>query len=155
MSEENKINVLIVEPHKEPYMKEIGTELESLQAEVDGLIQVVYPYEDLVGIVCNEEGKINGMELNRAIYGEDNDIIDIIAGKFVVVGLDEDRFGNLTPEQQEKFADMFATPESFLLIGGKITVIPERPSVKQKLKERTTTEKDSVPKNKSRDNPEL
>lgn len=155
MSEENKINVLIVEPHKEPYMKEIGTELESLQAEVDGLIQVVYPYEDLVGIVCNEEGKINGMELNRAIYGEDNDIIDIIAGKFMVVGLDEDRFGSLTPEQQEKFADKFATPESFLLIGGKITVIPERPSVKQKLKERTTTEKDSVPKNKSRDNPEL
>ena len=37
----------------------------------------------------------------------------------------------------------------------RITVIPERPSVKQKLKERTTTEKDSVPKNKSRDNPEL
>jgi len=155
MSEENKINVLIVEPHKEPYMKEIGTDLDSLQAEVDGLIQVIYPYEDLVGIVCNEEGKINGMELNRAIYSEDNDIIDIIAGKFMVVGLDEDSFGSLTPEQQEKFADMFATPESFLLIDNSITVIREKPSVKQKMKEQTPVDKDSVPKNKSRDNPEL
>lgn len=155
MSEENKINVLIVEPHKEPYMKEIGTDLDSLQAEVNGLIQVIYPYEDLVGIVCNEEGKINGMELNRAIYSEDNDIIDIIAGKFMVVGLDEDRFGSLTPEQQEKFADMFATPESFLLIDDSITVIREKPSVKQKMKEQTPVDKDSVPKNNSRDNPEL
>ena len=155
MSENDKINVLIVEPHKEPYMKEIGTDLDSLQAEVDGLIQVIYPYEDLVGIVCNEEGKINGMELNRAIYSEDNDIIDIIAGKFMVVGLDEDRFGSLTPEQQEKFADMFATPESFLLIDDSITVIREKPSVKQKMKEQTPVDKDSVPKNKSRDNTEL
>ena len=43
-----KINVLVVEPEKKPYPKEISSELASLQKEVGGYIQAVYPYEEPV-----------------------------------------------------------------------------------------------------------
>ena len=38
-----KINVLVVEPEKKPYPKEISSELASLQKAVGGYIQAVYP----------------------------------------------------------------------------------------------------------------
>ena len=81
------MQALIVEPLKVPYVKEVGEELEDLQHEVGGYIEAVYPFEDEIAIVCNEEGKLNGLELNRALRGDDGEIYDIIAGKFLVVGL--------------------------------------------------------------------
>ena len=51
----DKINVLICEPLTAPYMKEIDSSLESLQATVGGgLIQAIYPFEDQVALVCND-----------------------------------------------------------------------------------------------------
>ena len=50
------MKVLVVEPLKECYAKEIGG-LEEMQALVGGYIQAVYPFEDPVAVVCNEEGK--------------------------------------------------------------------------------------------------
>ena len=129
----NKINVLVVEPHKEPYMKEIDSGLSSLQKEVVGLIQAVYPYEDLVGIICNDDGKINGLELNRAITDEDGKVIDIIAGTFLVAGLTDDEFGSLSPELADKFSKMFRYPENFMLYNGQIHVIKDKPSVREKI----------------------
>ncbi len=40
---------------------------ETLQAAVGGDIQAVYPYEDPVALICNEEGKLMGLPLNRAL----------------------------------------------------------------------------------------
>ena len=100
------MQALIVEPLKAPYVKEIGEELEDLQHEVGGYIEAVYPFEDEVAIICNEEGKLNGLELNRAMRGDDGEIYDIIAGKFLVVGLTEEDFGSLTPEQITKYSEM-------------------------------------------------
>lgn len=51
------MQALIVEPMKPPYVKEIGEELEDLQHEVGGYIEAIYPFEDEVAIICNEEGK--------------------------------------------------------------------------------------------------
>ena len=68
------IAVLVVEPDKKPYVKEIPSSLESLQHEVGGDIEAVYPFEEPVAIVCNEEGKMNGAELNRAIYSEPENV---------------------------------------------------------------------------------
>ena len=31
------------------------------------------PYDDDVAIICNEEGKMRGLPLNRAVYVQDND----------------------------------------------------------------------------------
>jgi len=48
--EKEKINVLVVEPGKRPYTKMIESGLESLQHEVGGYIQAVYPFEEPVAI---------------------------------------------------------------------------------------------------------
>ena len=101
--EENQINVLYVEPKKVPVAAVIGKELESYQEAVGGMIEVIYPFDDMVCIVCNEEGKLNGLDLNRALYFEDGEIYDIIAGSFFVTGITEDDFCSLTEEQMKKY----------------------------------------------------
>lgn len=122
-----KMTVLVVEPMKEPYAKEIDPGYRSLQKEVDGLIQAVYPYEDPVAIVCNDEGKLMGMELNRALRDEDGQIYDIVAGTFLIVGINEDDFGSLTPDMLQKYTEQFKQPEHFLQINGRIVAVPVEP----------------------------
>ena len=65
-----KISVLLVEPNKYPKMIEIDDTLEAMQAVVGGDIEEYMPFEDEVAIICNEEGKVNGLTPNRAVYGE-------------------------------------------------------------------------------------
>ncbi len=65
-----KIRVLLVEPGKYPRMIEMDDTLEAMQKTVGGDIEEYMPFEDEVAIVCNEEGKMTGLELNRAIYSE-------------------------------------------------------------------------------------
>lgn len=68
---DRNITVVMLEPGKMAKVTEINSSLASLQAAVGGgLIEAVYPFEEEVAIVCNEEGKINGMPLNRALYAE-------------------------------------------------------------------------------------
>lgn len=135
MSEEKqeKITVLAVEPMAEPYIKEIDNTLESLQKEVGGLIQATYPYDDLIAIVCNDEGKINGLELNRAIYDEDKNMTDIIAGTFLIVGLTDESFGTLPDDMISKYKEMFKQPQTFVRLNNEIVAIPVKPSIRKQL----------------------
>lgn len=48
----SKITVLVIEPERKPYVKEIEHTLESLQHEVGGHIQAVYPWEEPAALVC-------------------------------------------------------------------------------------------------------
>ena len=57
----------------------------SLQHEVGGYIEAIYPYEDPVALVCNEEGKLEGLPLNRAPRDEDGDIYDVVAGTLSLI----------------------------------------------------------------------
>ena len=113
------MDVLIVEPEKVPRMDRITGDLRSLQQVVGGCIEAVYPYDDPVAIVCNEEGKLIGLPLNRKL--EDH---DIIAGTFLVCGLSEDNFDSLTPELAEKYRVKFAHPEILMKLGSHIFAIP-------------------------------
>lgn len=74
MNEQNKISVLLIQPDKYPKLIEIDNELEAMQRVVGGNIEEYMPFEDDVAIVCNEEGKVLGLPLNRAIYSEPNDV---------------------------------------------------------------------------------
>lgn len=113
------MNVLIIEPEKAPREAEINNDLKSLQEVVGGYIEVVYPYDDPVALVCNEEGKLTGLPLNRKL--ED---YDIIAGTFFICGLTEDDFGSLSPDLLEKYKERFAQPEMFMRLGGRIIAMP-------------------------------
>ena len=122
----SKITVIVVEPSKKPYVKEIENTLKSLQHEVDGYIQAVYPWEnDLVGLIVDEEAKLTGKQLNRALQDETRNIYDIVAGTFLIVGLSEDDFCSLNNEQIEKFSRLFQTPELFIMGEDGIIVLPD------------------------------
>ena len=119
-----KISVLVVEPEKKPYAKEISSGLSSLQHEVGGYIQAVYPYEEPVAIICDEEAKLKGSDLNRVLRDEDGKIYDVIAGTFLIVGLGEEDFASLKPEHMKQFKEKFDTPEMFMRLNGKLVVFP-------------------------------
>lgn len=115
--------VLVVEPGRAPYVKEIDSGLKSLQSEVGGWIEAIYPFEEEVALICNEEGKLCGLPLNRALVNEDGEIYDIIAGTFLVVGIGTEDFCSLSDEYIKKFSDRFKKPEKFAEIDGKLIVI--------------------------------
>ncbi len=121
---DENISVLVVEPGKEPYVKEISSELESLQHEVGGYVEAIYPFEEPVAIICNEEAKLEGLPFNRALRDDEGEIYDIVAGTFMVVGLDEDSFGSLSDDLIKQFSELFKTPEQFAKLGDKIVAMP-------------------------------
>ena len=122
-----KPTVLVVEPMKEPYVKEIAPGLHALQAEVGGDIAASYPFDDPVGLVLNDEGKLIGLDLNRSLRDEHGEIYDIVAGTFLVVGLGEESFTSLPPELAQKYMEHFKQPEQFINLNGQIVALPMEP----------------------------
>ena len=107
------MNVLVVEPGVLPYEKEING-LEEMQATVGGMIDAIYPYEEPVALVCNDEGILLGLPFNRSVengYGG-------IFGTFFVCGLGEENFDSLSPEHMEKFKEKFKRAEILLGVMG-------------------------------------
>ena len=91
-----KIKCLLVKPYELPKEIEIDNTLEAKQKLVGGYIEQAFlPKDDSVVLICNEEGKINGMKPNRDIGH------DIIFGPFLIVGNDYENGGykSLTSEQ--------------------------------------------------------
>lgn len=103
---DNLMRVVYVEPNKTPFVTEIDHTLEAEQKAVGGLISVVYNGDDTC-IVCNDEGKLIGMEGNRRIGGS-----SIIAGPFFVCGLTAEDFRSLTDEEVVTYMDRFKHPEN-------------------------------------------
>ena len=122
--EPDKMTILVVEPKKEPYVKTIDSGLESLQHEVGGYIEAVYPFDDPVALIVNEEGKLIGLPLNRALYDDEGRLYDVTSGTMLVVGLGEESFTSLSPELMEKYKAVYQQPELFAKINGKICVLP-------------------------------
>ncbi len=87
------IKALKVEPGKKPCECTLVNELRELQKAVSigadnvGLIEILDLEED-VCLLCNEEGKLIGLEPNRRLGN------DILCGVFYLIG--QDRCGNLT-----------------------------------------------------------
>ena len=122
-----KLTVLVVESMKEPYVKEIHPGLHALQAEVGGDIAASYPFDDPVGLVLNDEGKLIGLDLNRSLRDEHGEIYDIVAGTFLVVGLGPESFASLPPNMIQKYTEQFKRPELFASINGQIVSVPVEP----------------------------
>ena len=118
------MDVLLIRPNMYPQAVQIGCELEDLQKAVGGDIQAVYPYEDPVALIMDEESKMCGKELNRALRDEDGNMYDIIAGDFLVVGLGEEDFSSLSPELMKKYEEHFHQPEMFVRLGRSIMAMP-------------------------------
>lgn len=112
------MKILVVEPLKVPYEKEIDGSLESMQAIVGGLVEAIYPFEDEeLALICNEEGKLLGLPYNRALRDEDGRIYDVIAGTFLLcrAPADSESFEGLTEGQVRFCIDRFKHTELFLV----------------------------------------
>ena len=119
-----KISVILIEPGRYPKLIEIEDTLEAMQETVGGYIEEYMPFDDEVAIICNEEGKMNGLPLNRALRDDNGEIYDIVAGTFLVTGLTDDSFGSLLPDLLRQFMTEFRMPEQFAKIGDRIVAIP-------------------------------
>ncbi len=121
------ITVLKCEVGKEIQTIEIERGLKNMQKEVGGYIEQFSPFEDDVVLIVNEEGKLQGLPLNRAVYDEySGEVIDVIAGDFLIVYAprDGDDYENMPEHLVEKYSEKFKHPEEFYKIGGKIVAFP-------------------------------
>ena len=122
---ENRIQVLKVAPFTAPEVCVLENHLKALQEAVSieaddvGLIEVVGLEDERACIVCNEEGKLIGLPLNRWIGH------DIISGIFYVVGQDENgNFASLSEDQIRHYSERFRDIEYFMRgENGEIIVI--------------------------------
>lgn len=123
--ENNFIKILHVKVGEKPIVTEIPDELEAMQNLVGGWIEEITPWNDDVALVCNEEGKIIGLPLNRS-FKTHSGFRDIVAGDFFLcyAPVDSESFLSLSDEQIEKYTKMFETPEEFYISGDDIVSRP-------------------------------
>ncbi len=95
-----KVKILIVEPIRDPYIKEINNTLEEKQKLVGGLIEIT-ELENDIDLIYNEESKILNLEMNRIIKN------DVVCGSFIVVGQRNGEHISLTENQIKKYKAYF------------------------------------------------
>ncbi|MGM9651189.1 MAG: DUF3846 domain-containing protein [Faecousia sp.] len=105
---DNTLTILVVEPMKPPYVKQIPDDLQAMQKLVGGDIDATYPFLDPVAVVFNGEGKLNGLPPNRFLRTEDGKPYDIVCGTFFLAGLGEENFVSLTTEQIDLYRQMYS-----------------------------------------------
>ena len=115
------MQVLFVEPGNAPEIREISGDLVSMQELVGGMIQAVYPFDEPVALICNDEGKLLGMQMNRMLPEMD----DIICGPFFLCGAppDGEEFASLSPEQLERYNARFKSIELIVPVGDAVFVL--------------------------------
>ena len=118
------MKVLLITPGAAPQVLEIEHSLKNMQELVGGTIEAIYPFEDTVALVCNDEGKLLGLPLNRAVRDPaTGQILDIIAGTFFICGLSEDDFASLSDEQIQRYTQMFRHPEAFIQSDSQLIIL--------------------------------
>ena len=131
MSKHKMIKVVSVPVGKQAFVKEISTELKSLQAEVGGYMQAIYPFNDEVALICNDEGKLMNLPLNRALKLNGmtgNEIYDIIAGDFFIcyAPYTSENFKSMPDDLLQKYLELFRYPEKFLIKQQTIYIYQEK-----------------------------
>ena len=96
-----------------PTVQEIDGSLESMQKIVGGTIQAVYAFDEPVCIVCNDEGKLLGLPMNRALTDDHGVPYDFVCGTFFVAGVGREDFISLTEQQIEKYQKKYANEMVF------------------------------------------
>lgn len=126
---ETMMKVVVCRPDREAEVVEIEHTLRNMQKLVSegvdetGLIEPFYPFEEPVAIVCNEDGKFNGLQPCRAVFDTDGQLLDVIFGTFFICGAGKSDFIGLTDEQAEKYLEMFKAPERIVNMNGRIIVL--------------------------------
>lgn len=120
------MKILLIRPGEEPALSEIDGTLMSMQKVVEGPIELIYPFDDPVALVCHEEGKLLGLPLNRSLRDQAGRIYDVVAGPFFLCGApsDSDRLDSIPEGLVEKYRRRFASPEVFIKVNGVLFCFP-------------------------------
>lgn len=120
------MKILLILPGKRPVRKEICGSLNSMQEIVGGPIQILYPFQDPVALICHEEGKLLGLPLNRSLRDDCGQIYDAIAGTFFLCGAppDSDHLDSIPEKLISKYQERFTFPEVFIQLNGRVVCIP-------------------------------
>ena len=92
----DKIRILVIKTNEEPHQLKIPHTLEDMQNVVGGLVEYV-ELEHNVDLICNDEGKLLNLELNRLVGN------DIIAGTFFIAGQHNGNTISLSRKQIKKY----------------------------------------------------
>ena len=118
---DDPMRILVVEPTKDPYVKEIDGSLASMQAIVGGFIQAVEPFEDPnVLLLCNEEAKLLGLPENRFLRNRNGIPYDIIHGTFFLAQGSGEEFCSLTDKQIQTYTRLYSREKLFVMQHGKV-----------------------------------
>ena len=120
------MRVVIVEPGKAPAVQTIENSLAAMQHIAGGTIQAIYPFEEPIALICNDEGKLRDLPLNRALRDSSGTVYDIVSGTFLLCAApaDSDCFESLTDKQIQFCMKRFAVPECFVRLGNTLLVLP-------------------------------
>lgn len=113
------MRILKCEPGKYPRVVEIPHTLEDMQKVVGGMIQAVYPWEEPVALVCDEEGLLKQYPFNRQI----NEHLAIF-GTFFLCGIDGENFSDLPSNLMLRFAYELHDPHMLVQTPMGIMVLP-------------------------------
>ena len=110
------MKVLYIQAGKKPQVIEIRHTLGEMQRLVGGTISSFMPFNDGSVIILNDNGKIDGLPLNRAVYDKNGEIADIIAGDFFIcyAAPDSSEFSSLPDELIRKYSELFKIPQIFI-----------------------------------------
>ena len=103
------MKILALEPHRRPQIVEIDGSLKSMQETVKGPIEAIYPFEDSVALVCNEDGKFDGSKACLMLADEDGNVYDIVFGTVFICGLGEEDFVSIPEELIGKYKHFLNT----------------------------------------------
>ena len=110
---QKELIVLMVEPGQHPKVTKIKDDLDALQkavsigADYQGLIEFVNLGNGDC-IMCNEEGKLIGLEGNRRLGN------DILVGVFYIMSENEDgELVSLSEKKIKRYTELFWAPETF------------------------------------------
>ena len=124
---ENTLSVLKIAPGQHPQQVEIDNNLKALQEAVGGSIDAVYPFADPVAIICNDDGKLRGLPLNRLLCDKNGNPYDVIAGTFFLTGVDGEDFCSLTDDQVQELFTLYENPELIISTENGFFKIPIDP----------------------------
>ena len=122
------MKIIKLEPQKPAEVIEIEHSLEAMQKIVGGYIDLIYPFNDSVAMIMNDDGKLQSLPLNRVLRHQDTgQIYDVVCGTCFLIGApnDSDEFTDLTDEQIEKYMKFYRLPEYFMSDKGKIIVLQQ------------------------------
>ena len=132
---DKRIEGVYLEPGEYAKKVSVSNDLASLQKLVEGNIEAYTAFDDGICIICNDEGKINGMRPNRGIKNSKGELADVVFGPcFLCDGRGND-FNSLSNEKMNEYLEKFRMPELLIHMPEGYQMIPYK-SERMRMKDR-------------------